>query len=207
MRASNAFRLLPLALVTVALLTIAALSYSQDRYNFGAHHWMSGRVYYECTSSSVRWGNAQALSINKDKEQALDNAYANMAKIDGFDPNPPIPPAPSRNRLETVVGWIIYAVELTAQNINNYRYYNSQQIIDGVYSHYNGLLETLDGRMHDRTGNCAIAQARLNASQDSAAGMTSYSYGVAWYGFNEWLGIPAKAPRNRKVTMYCVANC
>lgn len=193
MRASKALQLFPSALLAVALLTIAMLSYSQDRYSFGAYWYMSGQAYYNCANYYVNWGNGRAASIRRDRAAELLVAWNNMETIDNFD-NPPIPPAPSRGRLSQVIGWIAYAVELTVYNIGQFRNYNSDQIIAGINSHYDGQLYDLDDDMATRTGRCAEAQIRKNNFDEQRRGQPTTIWYTAYTGFNQWLGYPARRP-------------
>ena len=187
--ATTALRLSPLA-----LLIVAAFAFGQDRYNFGSHMYLSGWVYYYCGSAAAKWGNDRATSIEKDRAEALLDAGYNMDTIDNYS-TPPVPPQPGRGKLRKVAEWILYAVELTDHTYEQYKNYNKQKIISDIHSHYDQELEKTDQTMHDWTGNCAAQQAAQNAWDDAQAGITSYTYIVAWSGFNYWLGLPVKRTR------------
>ncbi len=180
--AERFLRLLPLALVAVALLTIAKLSYG-ERYSFGSHWYMSGFAYYKCANFYINQANPKAASIQSRWDTNLDIAYENMAKIDNYTPGAPTV------ILRRVTGWIGVAVELGALAYSEYRSYNASQIIANINSHFSGLLTDLDDLIRAQTGQCAQAQVNKNNFQNNRTGGVIFE--VSYTGRNLWLGFPA----------------
>ncbi len=186
MRVSNVLRLLPLVLVTVAVV-----AFSQDRYSTVSG--MSNITWYGCARPILAVGNGRINRIEESREQHLANAAYNMTLIDNYDPSPNyIGP---RLFLRVVFAWL-EVQELVESVFETVESYDREEIIANVNAHYDRLKVQTDLHMRNATEDCAEQANNGQRAMDQINGMAernTIEYGIKYLGLNNWMAWPTRA--------------
>lgn len=199
MKVFNALRIFPLVLLAVAAMS----SFSQDRYNFGSHWYMSGWDYYDCASQKVIYGNNRVTALNAAREDAIETANNNMAALDNYEPLDIH--VPVRNvYLQLVIDWIEEVEIINMAIVQKFGNYDRSRIMGNINSHFDALLAHEDASMQRGTEQCAREQNFINRNNDEP---DSYTYNVGYTGRNLWLVYPIRTAKPKVTVLGPLEDC